>query len=98
MKKFLTIISILMLACGLSAKPEKGGKKGGGPEGRPSREEVMKKFDKDGDGKLSEDEKAEIRKAMASRGGPGGRRRPGSAHWGRQPCSSPSTARRGPLT
>ena len=76
MKKFLTIISILMLACGLSAKPEKGGKKGGGPEGRPSREEVMKKFDKDGDGKLSEDEKAEIRKAMASRGGPGGRRPP----------------------
>ena len=29
----------------------------------------MKKFDKDGDGKLSDDEKAELRKAMASRGG-----------------------------
>ena len=77
MKKFLTILATVMLACGLSAKPEReGGKKGGSPEGRPSREEVMKKFDKDGDGKLSEDEKAEIRKAMASRGGPGGRRPP----------------------
>jgi Ca2+-binding EF-hand superfamily protein len=81
MKKFLTILATVMLACGLSAKPERpereGGKKGGPPEGRPSREEVMKKFDKDGDGKLSEDEKAELRKAMANRGDrPGGRRPP----------------------
>ena len=37
----------------------------------------MKKFDKDGDGKLSEEEKAELRKAIAQRGGrPGGRRPP----------------------
>ena len=35
---------------------------------RPSREEVLKKFDKDGDGKLSEEEKGEFAKAMASRG------------------------------
>ena len=78
MKKYLTILAAVMLACGLSAKPEReGGKKGGPPEGRPSREEVMKKFDKDGDGKLSEDEKAELRKAIAQRGGrPGGRRPP----------------------
>ena len=69
MKKFLTIISVLMLAAGLSAKPEKGGKKGGGPEGRPSREEVMKKFDKDGDGKLSEEERAAARKSMGARRG-----------------------------
>ena len=67
MKKFLTIVSVLMLAAGLSAKPEKGGKKGEGREGRPSREEVMKKFDKDGDGKLSEGERAEMRKAMEAR-------------------------------
>ena len=77
MKKFLTILATVMLACGLSAKPEReGGKKGGPPEGRPSREEMIKKFDKDGDGKLSDDEKAELRKAMASKGGPGGRRLP----------------------
>ena len=80
MKKFLTILATVMLACGLSAKPERpereGGKKGGPPEGRPSREEMIKKFDKDGDGKLNDDEKAELRKAMASKGGPGGRRLP----------------------
>ena len=78
MKKFLTILAAVMITCGLNAKPEReGGKKGGPPEGRPSREEVMKKFDKDGDGKLSEDEKAELRKAMANRGDrPGGRRPP----------------------
>ena len=71
MKKFLTILATVMLACGLSAKPERpereGGKKGGPPEGRPSREEMIKKFDKDGDGKLSEDERAELRKAMEAR-------------------------------
>ena len=93
MKKFLTLLATVMLACGLSAKPERpereGGKKGGPPEGRPSREEVMKKFDKDGDGKLSEDEKAELRKAMANRGGrPGGRRPPPRA-------TRPSARRRG---
>tara|TARA_B100001029_G_C15001533_1_gene418385 strand:- start:115 stop:639 length:525 start_codon:yes stop_codon:yes gene_type:complete len=77
MKKFLTILASVTLACGLSGMPEReGGKKGGPPEGRPSREEVMKKFDKDGDGKLSESERAELRKAMANRGGPGGRRPP----------------------
>ncbi|MEK9632957.1 MAG: EF-hand domain-containing protein [Opitutae bacterium] len=78
MKKFLTLLTAGILAFGLNAKPEReGGKKGGPPEGRPSREEVMKKFDKDGDGKLSEEEKAELRKAIAQRGGrPGGRRPP----------------------
>ena len=60
MKKFLILLTAGILAFGLNAKPEReGGKRGGPPEGRPSREEVMKKFDKDGDGKLSEEEKAE---------------------------------------
>ena len=77
MKKFLTILAAVTLACGLNAMPDReGGKKGGPPDGRPSREEVMKKFDKDGDGKLSESERAELRKAMANRGAPGGRRPP----------------------
>lgn len=67
MKKALLLISVLSLATGIIAKPEKGGKKPGSGEGRPSREEVMKKFDKDGDGKLNEDERAEARKAMEAR-------------------------------
>ena len=45
MKKFLTLLTAGILAFGLNAKPEReGGKKGGPPEGRPSREEVMKKI------------------------------------------------------
>ena len=67
MKKILIFLSAVGLTIGLYAKPEKGGKKTGSGEGRPSREEVMKKFDKDGDGKLSEDERAEARKAMEAR-------------------------------
>lgn len=43
-------------------KPEKG-RRGGGP----GREEFMKKMDKDGDGKLSDEEKAEGKKAMEAR-------------------------------
>ena len=65
MKLLFTLITTICLTVGLFAKPEKGGK--GDRPGRPSREEVMKKFDKDGDGKLRDDEKAEIRKAMANR-------------------------------
>lgn len=65
MKLLLTFISMICLSIGLVAKPEKKGK--GDKPGRPSREEMMKKFDKDGDGKLSDEEKAEIRKAMANR-------------------------------
>ena len=74
MKKVLLSISVLSLATGMIAKPEKGGKKPGSVEGRPSRQEVMKKFDKDGDRKLNEEEKAELRKKMAERGA--GRRIP----------------------
>ena len=65
MKLLLTFVSLFFLTIGLTANPEKKGK--GDRPGRPSREEMMKKFDKDGDGKLSDDEKAEIRKAMANR-------------------------------
>ena len=75
MKKILLLISSLAFAIGVSAKPEKGGKKGNPSEGRPSREEIIKKFDKDGDGKLSDEEKAELRKKMAERSG-GGRKLP----------------------
>jgi len=36
---------------------------------RPSRESLIKRFDKDGDGKLSEAERSEARKALGSRSG-----------------------------
>ena len=65
MKLLLTFVSLFFLTIGLTANPEKKGK--GDRPGRPSREEMMKKFDKDGDGKLSEDEKAEIRKSLGNR-------------------------------
>ena len=65
MKLLLTLSISVYPSFGLIAKPEKKGK--GDRPGRPSREEMMKKFDKDGDGKLSDEEKAEIRKAMANR-------------------------------
>ena len=67
MKKILIFLSAIGLSIGLYAKPEKDGKKPGSFEGRPSREEIIKKFDKDGDGKLSDEEKAEARKAMEAR-------------------------------
>jgi Ca2+-binding EF-hand superfamily protein len=41
---------------------------------RPSRESIVKRFDKDGDGKLSESERAAARKAMGSRTNRGGNR------------------------
>lgn len=64
MKVILAALTFSLFALGIFAKPEKGSKKGGSAEGRPSKEEMIKKFDKDGDGKLSEEEKAEIRKRI----------------------------------
>ena len=69
MKKILFIVSIFAFAIGIHAKSENDGKKTVRGEGRPSREEIMKKFDKDGDGKLNDEEKAELRKRMAERSG-----------------------------
>ena len=67
MKITLFTISLLFSSFVFAAKPEKG-KKSGGPSGdRPSREEMIKKFDMDGDGKLSDDEKAEARKTMMAK-------------------------------
>jgi len=60
---------------GFKGKFEKGKGKGGfgkgkgpgGPGGGAGKAEFMKKFDKDGDGKLSEDEKQAIKDAFAAR-------------------------------
>ena len=56
-----------MLCVSVASAQEEGAKKGrrGGPRGGGfDREEVIKKYDADKDGKLSDDEKAEARKAM----------------------------------
>ena len=67
MKITLFTISLLFSYFSFAAKPEKG-KKAEGPSGdRPSREEMIKKFDTDGDGKLSDDEKAGARKTMMAK-------------------------------
>ncbi|QDU27017.1 EF hand [Anatilimnocola aggregata] len=74
----------------MAAMKERGGRPGGpgagkrgpGGPGRPNFAELMKKFDKDGDGKLSEDERAAAREAMP-KGGPG--RRPGGPQGEKKP-------------
>ncbi|WP_425617100.1 hypothetical protein NA78x_000770 [Anatilimnocola sp. NA78] len=73
-------------AAAIAAMKERGGRPGGpggpgakrgpGGPGGGNFAELMKKFDKDGDGKLSDEEKAAAREAMP-KGGPG--RRPGGA-------------------
>ena len=64
MKVLLAALTFSLFALGVFAKPEKGSKKSGSPEGRLSKEEMIKKFDKDGDGKLSKKERAEIRRRI----------------------------------
>lgn len=49
--------------------PNTQGGQRSGPQGGASREEMLKKYDKDGDGQLSEEERAEMRKDMQSRRG-----------------------------
>ena len=68
MKK-LFIIS-LTLAFGIGSlwaedKPAKKERKPAAQRGAPVREAILKKFDKDGDGKLSEKERAEARKSFS---------------------------------
>ena len=67
MKITFILLSMVFACFCLLANPEKGKKKGGPSGDRPSREEIIKKFDKDGDGKLSDEEKAEARKTMMSK-------------------------------
>ncbi|MEQ9065346.1 MAG: EF-hand domain-containing protein, partial [Gimesia chilikensis] len=50
-----------------SATQAEEGKKGQ----RPNREEILKKFDKDGDGKLNEEERSAARAARGEKGGQG---------------------------
>ena len=62
-------------------------KSGNQKKGGFDREAMMKRFDKDGDGKLSESERAEMQKSFKGRqkggGGPGGRQKGGGGQGGR---------------
>ena len=61
---------------GQGGKGGKGGQGGQPGRERPSREEMMKRFDADGDGQLSEEDRAALREEMGRQDGgqPGGER------------------------
>ena len=80
MKLTSLILSSLATFCvvnSFAADREKPGRRpgqeGGPPPNRPSREEMLKKFDKDGDGKLNKEEQAALREEFSKNRGQGGR-------------------------
>ena len=77
----------LGLATHAFAAPGDGEKKPGGPGG-PGREAAIKKFDKDGDGKLNQEEMKAAREAMGDRK-PGGSGAPGGGKPGEGGRPSP---------
>lgn len=76
-------VSALVAMPGLAQEGDKGGKgeRRGGPRSEEFRKRMLERFDKDKDGELSEEERAEARKEFekmrAERGGEGRRRGPG---------------------
>ena len=68
MKITIFVLSILLSCFSFAAKPGKAKKKENSGGVRPSREEMIKKFDTDGDGKLSAEERAEVRKEFMAKG------------------------------
>ncbi|MEC7881783.1 MAG: hypothetical protein VYB35_02645, partial [Verrucomicrobiota bacterium] len=76
----VTIVSALLLSINLNAVNAEDAKSADRPAAkksdrqtdRPSRESIIKRFDKDGDGKLSESERSAARKALGTRSGRGG--------------------------
>ena len=69
MKKITGLLLFASFALFSFAAPD--GKKKSPGEGKrfPNREQMIKKFDKDGDGKLSEEERAAVREEMKGRKG-----------------------------
>ena len=75
----------MLLSAAADAAPGQGKAKGARPQGKGNGSqipaEVLKRFDKDGDGKLNDTERAAAKKAMGERGGrpgqPGGDGKPG---------------------
>ncbi len=64
-RKLLPLLSLFSLALCLFGNPSAGPEKK--KPGFPSGEEILKKFDADGDGQLSEEERKKVREEMASR-------------------------------
>lgn len=83
----LVVLTLTMLLSSVGeAAPGQGKAKGARPQGKGNGPnvpaEVLKRFDKDGDGKLNETERAAAKKAHDERGGgpgqPGGNGKPGA--------------------
>lgn len=71
--RYLTLATMLalgLLAVPALANPAEGDNKAGKSDRPPTREQVVKEFDKDGDGKLNEKEREKAREAMRERFGP----------------------------
>ena len=73
----LVVVALTMwLGAVADAAPGQGKAKGARPQGKGIPAEILKRFDKDGDGKLNEQERQAAKQAMAERGGrpgqPGG--------------------------
>ena len=67
MKKITGLLLFASFALFSSAAPDGKKKFPGDGKGFPNREEMIKKFDKDGDGKLNEEERAAVREEMKGR-------------------------------
>jgi len=79
MKRIPIITAILTMGL-TSALLAEGGQPRGEGDRRPSREEVLERFDLDKDGELSEDERKAAREARMQRRGPAGRQQEGKPH------------------
>ena len=70
----LVVVALTMLLGAVAdAAPGQGKPKGARPQGKGIPAEILKRFDKDGDGKLNDAERGAAKKAHEERGGqPGG--------------------------
>ena len=64
MKKLLALTLGLTLLAGIAAQAADGDKKDAKPDATARRAELMKKYDKNNDGKLDDEEKAAMREDM----------------------------------
>ncbi len=72
LKTSLAALSALAIAVGIATAGDKPEGKARPEGGADLRAKMLERFDKDGDGKLSEAERAEAKKAMGDRDGKGG--------------------------
>jgi len=69
----LILAGSFLMGSSLFAQDRPADGKDAGKHRRPSKEEILKKFDKDGDGELSEEEKAAMKEAMEKHRGKHGK-------------------------